>query len=120
MFLFVVLFSLVLYILVESFRKQGVSIKEKYQYKCFMLTVKDAKERQEQFMKHYDDEIPLEIIYGPNTSKVKVAREFEHIMEPEYFEKALEMHYDPTVKRPNITFFNLGAIGSRSLCGGGR
>ena len=111
MFLFVILLSLVIYILVESFRKPGINKTEKYEYKCFMLTVKDAKTRQQTFLKHFDDEQPLEIIYGPNTSKVKVAREFEHIVEPEYFEKDLEMHYDPTVKRPNITFFNLGAIG---------
>jgi GR25 family glycosyltransferase involved in LPS biosynthesis len=25
--------------------------------------------------------------------------------------KALEMHYNPDVKRPDITYFNLGAIG---------
>tara|TARA_B110000467_G_scaffold112432_1_gene102863 strand:- start:49 stop:867 length:819 start_codon:yes stop_codon:yes gene_type:complete len=111
MFLFVILLSLVIYILVESFRKPGINKTEKYEYKCFMLTVKDAKTRQQTFLKHFDDEQPLEIIYGPNTSKVKVAREFEHIVEPEYFEKALEMHYDPTLKRPNITYFNLGAIG---------
>jgi len=87
MFLFVVLLSLVIYILVESFRKQGLETKETYEYKCFMLTVKDAKTRQETFMKHFDAAAPLEIIYGPNTSKVQIAREFEHIMEPEYFEK---------------------------------
>jgi hypothetical protein len=34
------------------------------------------------------------------------------IIDPEYFEKAVEMHYNPQVKRPDITYFNLGAIGA--------
>jgi len=32
-------------------------------------------------------------------------------IDPEYYEKALEMHYNPSVKRPDITYFNMGAIG---------
>ena len=111
MFLFVILFTLVIYILAITYREEKIKLKEKYEYKCFVLTVNGAQSRQERFMRHYNDTLPLEIIYGPNTSNVKVAREYEDIVEPEYFEKALEMHYDPTVKRPNITYFNLGAIG---------
>jgi GR25 family glycosyltransferase involved in LPS biosynthesis len=33
------------------------------------------------------------------------------LIEPEYYEKALEMHYNSEIKRPDITYFNLGAIG---------
>ena len=33
------------------------------------------------------------------------------MIEGEYFEKAVEMHYDNSVNRPDITYFNLGAIG---------
>ena len=62
-------------------------------------------------MKHFNGATPLDVIHGPNTKNVKIAREYEDIVDPEYFEKALEMHYDPLVKRPNITYFNLGAIG---------
>jgi len=83
----------------------------KYDYKCFLLTVKDETERQERFFKSHRGDIPIEVIYGADTRKVKVAREFEEHVEPDYFEKAIEMHYDPTVKRPDITYFNLGAIG---------
>ena len=111
MFLFVILLTFVIYILAITYREEKIKLKEKYDYKCFVLTVNGAKSRQERFMKHYNDTLPLEIIYGPNTRNVKVAREYEDIVEPEYFEKALEIHYDPMVKRPNITFFNLGAIG---------
>ncbi len=62
-------------------------------------------------MKHHNQEVPIEVIYGPDTRDVKKARKFEHMIEGEYFEKAVEMHYDTSVKRPDITYFNLGAIG---------
>jgi hypothetical protein len=104
----VVIILLVLVLIVAmTCRKQQTN----YDYKCFLLTIKDAKTRQERFMKHFNGATPLEVIYGPNTKNVKIAREYEDIIDPEYFEKALEMHYDPLVKRPNITYFNLGAIG---------
>src|SRR6056300_921125 len=112
MFLFVVLLAIVVYILAVTYREEKIKIKEKYDYKCFLLTVNSAKTRQERFFKHYTGFTPIEVIYGPNTGNVKIAREYEDIIEPEYFEKALEMHYDPTVKRPNITYFNIGAIGA--------
>ena len=111
MLLFVILLTIVVYILAVTYREEKIKIKEKYDYKCFLLTVNSAKTRQERFFKHYSGFTPIEVIYGPNTGNVKIAREYEDIIEPEYFEKALEMHYDPTVKRPNITYFNLGAIG---------
>jgi GR25 family glycosyltransferase involved in LPS biosynthesis len=104
----VVIILLVLVLIVAmTCRKQRTEI----DYKCFLLTIKNAKSRQERFMKHFNGATPLEVIYGPNTKNVKIAREYEEIVDPEYFEKALEMHYDPLVKRPNITYFNLGAIG---------
>ena len=82
-----------------------------YDYKCFLLTVKDQKKRQERFFKSHRDDIPVEIIYGSDTRKIKIAREYEDQIDPEYFEKAVEMHYSPEIKRPDITYFNLGAIG---------
>lgn len=82
-----------------------------YDYKCFLLTMKDQKERQERFFKSHKDDIPIEIIYGPDTRKIKTASEYEEYIEPDYFEKAVEMHYSPDTKRPDITYFNLGAIG---------
>lgn len=107
MILVIILIILVFLVLYRFLRKS----RSKYDYKCFLLTVRDQKERQERFFKSHRDDIPIEVIYGPDTRNVKVAREFEEHIEPEYFEKALEMHYNPDVRRPDITFFNLGAIG---------
>ena len=107
MILFVILVLLLILIFVYVRRtKHG-----KYDYKCFLLTVKDQKERQERFFKSHRKDIPVEVIYGADTRKVKIAREFEEHVDPDYFEKAIEMHYDSNVKRPDITYFNLGAIG---------
>jgi len=86
--------------------------RESYDYKCFLLTVKGQKERQERFFRNHNKNIPIEVIYGPNTKdNVKTARGYEDDIDPMYFEKALEMYYDPSVKRPDITYFNIGAIG---------
>ena len=86
--------------------------KKPYDYKCFLLTVKGQHERQEKFFKSNNNHIPLEVIYGPNTKdNITTAREYEELILPEYFEKAVEMYYDPNVKRPDITYFNIGAIG---------
>lgn len=82
-----------------------------YDYKCFLLTIKDQKERQRRFFSSHNKNIPIEIIYGPDTNKISVAQNYEHLVVPEYYEKALEMHYSPTTIRPDITYFNLGAIG---------
>src|SRR5210317_2401457 len=82
-----------------------------YDYKCFLLTIPKEVRRRETFMKHHNPDIPIEVIYGPDTRSVKTAREFENHIDPDYFEKAVEMHYNPSVKRPDITYFNLGAIG---------
>jgi len=108
MILFIILLILVVLVLIKVHNEEKTS---NYDYKCFLLTMKDQTERQERFYKSHKQNIPLEVIYGPDTRKVKVAREYEEFIEPEYFEKALEMHYDPHVKRPDITYFNLGAIG---------
>src|SRR5210317_244408 len=105
--LIILVLLIVLVMLVMEPRKKPSD----YDYKCFLLTVKDQKERQERFYKSHQKEIPVETIYGPDTRIVKVAREYEDIVEPDYFEKAIEMHYNPDIKRPDITYFNLGAIG---------
>src|SRR6056300_1364505 len=83
-----------------------------YDYKCFLLTIPKEVRRRETFMKHHNPDIPIEVIYGPDTRSVKTARQFENHIDPDYFEKAIEMHYNPSVKRPDITYFNLGAIGA--------
>src|SRR5210317_2081638 len=107
MILVIILIILVFLVLYKFLRKP----RSEYDYKCFLLTVKDQKERQERFFKSHRKDIPVEVIYGADTRKVKIAREFEERVDPDYFEKAIEMHYDSSVKRPDITYFNLGAIG---------
>ena len=85
--------------------------RSKYDYKCFLLTLKDQKKRQERFIKTHNKDIPLEIIYGPDTRTPKQAEPYEILIEDEYYEKAVEMYEDPQTKRPDMTYFNLGAIG---------
>ena len=46
--------------------------RRKYDYKCFLLTMKNQKERYERFVKSHKDDIPLEVIYGSDTRIVKV------------------------------------------------
>jgi GR25 family glycosyltransferase involved in LPS biosynthesis len=84
---------------------------ETFDYKCFLLTLPKEEKRRERFMKHHNKDIPIEIIYGSDTRDVKKARKFENQIDGDYFEKAIEMHYNDHVKRPDITYFNLGAIG---------
>lgn len=105
MILFVILLLLVIYILLSKPNKS------KYSYKCFLLTLKEEKKRQSRFIKTHSSDIPLEIIYGPDTRTPAGAQKYENLIDDDYYEKALEMYEDPSVKRPDITYFNLGAIG---------
>ena len=83
-----VIILIALFVLLFLRRRHG----GKFDYKCFLLTVKDQKERQERFFKSHRDDIPIEVIYGADTRKVKIAREYEEHVDPDYFEKAIEMH----------------------------
>jgi len=102
---------LILLLVVVILRTIRRSHKEAYDYKCFLLTLPREDVRRRKFMENYNPEIPIEIIYGPDTRNPKNAKKFENQIDAEYYEKALEMHYNPDVKRPDITYFNLGAIG---------
>lgn len=82
---------------------------EKYAYKSYLLTIPSAHERREVFFNHTD--APVEVVYGKDTRDVATARTFEDVVQPEFFEKAVEMHYDSAVARPNMSYFNMGAIG---------
>lgn len=106
--MYIVLLLFVLMIVFVVIRKKK---NKNYDYKCFLLTLKSEHARRQRFMSSHDKDIPIEVIYGPDTRAVKTAAEFEDVIEPEYFEKALEMHYNPNVKRPDMTYFNMGAIG---------
>ena len=73
--------------------------------------MKNEPARSEKFIRSIDKKIPLEIIYGKDTRTPKLAEKYREQVDPDYYEKAVEMYNDPDVKRPDITYFNLGAIG---------
>ena len=109
--IWVILILLLITILFRVYRRQTTEGYD-YDYRCFLLTIPESTERQRKFFKHHNSKIPIEVVYGVNTKNVKTAREYEDLVDSEYFEKAVEMHYNPSVIRPDITYFNLGAIGA--------
>jgi hypothetical protein len=68
---------------------------EKYSYKSYLLTIPSARERREVFFQYTDH--PVEVVYGKDTRDVATARTFEHMVQPEFFNKAVEMHYDSSM-----------------------
>ena len=98
----ILLFVLALYIIFK---------KPKYQFKCFLLTLPDQKTRQKNFFASHDSSVPIEVIYGKNTKDIATAREFEDKVHPKYFKKCIEISYNKKMLRPDITYFNCGAIG---------
>lgn len=97
---------LVVFIIILWQRRQ-----EEISYKCFLLTLKDDKERHNVFIENHDKTIPLEVIYGKDTRHPRDAMRYKNIIEPEYYKKAMKLYYNPDMIRPDITYFNLGAIG---------
>jgi GR25 family glycosyltransferase involved in LPS biosynthesis len=82
-----------------------------WSYETYLLTLPDAEERRKVFFEHNTHGPKVHVVYGQDTRVVETARKFEEHVQSEFMEKAVEMHYDPSVVRPNITYFNLGAIG---------
>ena len=80
-------------------------------YKCFLLTLETSADRREKFINHYDKSVPIEIIYGTDTRKLENAKKYQKIIDPVYYREALKLHYNKNKTRPDITYFNLGAIG---------
>lgn len=82
-------------------------------YQPYLLTLEDSTARHGAFFRRYDQHgIPIDVVYGMDTKKVENARKFERHVDSRYMKKAMELHYNHTARRPNITFFNLGAIGA--------
>src|SRR5210317_514881 len=107
MIVFIILLIVAILLLIRTERKKFAN----YDFKCFLLAMKNQPARSEQFIRSLDKKIPLEVIYGKDTRSPQTAREFQDLVDPDYYEKAVEMYEDQTVKRPDITYFNLGAIG---------
>lgn len=104
MLVYVVLLLSVIILLMRSKRN-------KYDFKCFLLALKNERGRSEKFLQSIHKKIPLEIVYGKDTRTPEKAKRFREHIDPDYYDKAVEMYHDPTVLRPDITYFNLGAIG---------
>ena len=103
-----ILISILLLVLVTLLLRRSLRNPE---YKCFLLTMKTSADRYVNFINNYDDSIPLEIIYGTDTRKLENAKKYQKLIEPSYYREALRLHYNANKKRPDITYFNLGAIG---------
>jgi len=82
-------------------------------YQPYLLTIPDSVERRRGFFEKYNQHgIPIDVVYGVDTKNITNARLFERQVDGAYMKKAVEMHYNPSARRPNITYFNLGAIGA--------
>jgi GR25 family glycosyltransferase involved in LPS biosynthesis len=84
---------------------------KKINYKCFLLTMRRSKDRRENFLHNHDPSIPIETIYSDDTTQPNIANKYRKLINPEYFKKAMKLHFNPYMIRPNVTYFNLGAIG---------
>lgn len=82
-------------------------------YQPYLLTLRESAHRQKAFFDKYNSYgVPIDVVYGVDTKKIENARKFERVVDGRYMKKALELHYNHTARRPDITFFNLGAIGA--------
>ena len=102
---------LLLVILVTVVLLSIIKPKPKVDYKCFLLTLPTSHTRRQKFLKGYDDRIPLEIVMGKDTKKIEEAKKFEYITDPRYFKEAMRLYYNKDRQRPDMSYFNLGAIG---------
>ena len=84
---------------------------KKLKYKCFLLTIPDSTLRRQKFLANHDKAVPLEIIYGTDTKSVENAKKYQSVVDPVYFKEALRIHYNKKRIKPDITYFNMGAIG---------
>lgn len=100
--LFILIVGVIIYLLKE---------KKKLSYKCFLLTLPNSTNRRQKFLASHDRAVPLEIIYGVDTKSVENAKKYQNIVDPVYFKEALKMHYNNKHLRPDMTYFNMGAIG---------
>jgi GR25 family glycosyltransferase involved in LPS biosynthesis len=103
MYLVVVVILLLVFMILRNERA--------WSYETYLLTLPEARDRREVFFEHNTHGPKVHMVYGQDTRVVETARKFEEHVQSEFMEKAVEMHYDPSVVRPNITYFNLGAIG---------
>lgn len=104
--MFIVIFLIAILILTKHILNAP-----RVEYKSYMLTTDPNEKRARNFIDTYDHTVPLEIVQGPDTRTPESAKKFSKFVEPKYYRQALKLYYDKNAVRPNITYFNLGAIG---------
>ena len=80
-------------------------------YKCFLITIPTSSRRRQNFLGNHNSSIPLELIYGEDTKILTNAMKYKSLIEKKHYNESLRLHYNRHHKRPDITYFNLGAIG---------
>jgi len=85
--------------------------KKQIEFKCFLITIPTSSRRRKNFLGNHDSSIPLEIIYSKDTKIPTNAIKYKSLIEKRHYNEALRLHYNNNHKRPDITYFNLGAIG---------
>lgn len=107
MLLTLTLLGIILYILVIRSRNESY-----LKYDCFLLSLPESRDRRKTFMENHHPSIPIDVVYGINTKVIENAEKFQQYIDPKYYRQAIAMHYNKSIKRPDITYFNLGAIGA--------
>ena len=80
-------------------------------YKCFLITIPTSSRRRQNFLGNHNSSIPLELIYSEDTKILTNAMKYKSLIEKKHYNESLRLHYNSHHKRPDITHFNLGAIG---------
>jgi len=101
MIVFVVLLIVVVLLLIRTERRKFAN----YDFKCFLLAMKNQPSRSQQFIRSIDKKIPLEIIYGKDTRTPHAAQEFQDLVDSEYYEKAVEIPPRPNSKKTRHNIF---------------
>ena len=84
---------------------------DRFNFKCYILSLPKRIDRRRSFLKYFNTSMDHEIIDGIDTNIIENARLFKDRIDPEYWKVALQLKRRTINLKPNITFFNLGAIG---------
>ena len=84
----------------------------KLSYACFLLTLQRSKQRQRKFFHFHPKDIPITTVYGPDVYSAEVAEGYRTLVDPHYFNVAVQLSRDKKMLRPDHTYFNIGAIGA--------
>ena len=103
-----ILISVLILVLVTRFLRRS---RKNPDYKCFLITIPTSSRRRQNFLGNHNSSIPLELIYSEDTKILTNAMKYKSLIEKKHYNESLRLHYNSQHKRPDITHFNLGAIG---------